>query len=57
MERPKLHRAIAAAAAAAVTLGILSAVTSIAAKDQARLAQARGVQVLAAASATATVKR
>jgi hypothetical protein len=57
MQKPKLHRAIAAAAAAAITLGILSAVTSIAAEDQARLAQARSVQVLAAANAPTTVKR
>jgi len=57
MEKLKLHRAIAAAAAAAITLGMLSAITSIAAKDQARLAQARSVQVVAAANAAGTPKR
>jgi len=57
MEKPKLHRAIAAAAAAAITLGILSVITSIAAEDQARLARARSVQVLAAANTPDTVKR
>jgi hypothetical protein len=57
MDEPKLYRAFAAAAAAAVTLGLLSAVVSIAAEDQATLAAARNVPLLVAAKAPETTKR
>jgi hypothetical protein len=57
MEKPKLHRVIAAAAAAAITLGLFSAVASIAAEDQATLAAARSVSVLVAANAPETMNR
>jgi hypothetical protein len=57
MNTSTLHRAIAAAAAAAVTLGIFSSVVSIAADDQAELAAARNVPALVASVAPDTTKR
>lgn len=56
MKLPKLYRALAATAAASITLGIFSAVTSIAAEDRARLAYAH-TQVFVAANAPDAVTR
>jgi len=57
MDKPKFHRAIAAAIAAAITLGIFSAVVSIAAEDQATLAAVRSVHTLVASKAPETKSR
>jgi len=57
MTKPNLHRAIAATAAAAITLGLFSAIVSIAAEDQARLVAARSVHEIVVAKAPATVNR
>ena len=57
MESLKLHRAIAAAAAAAITIFIFSGVNSIAAEDRARLAYAHSVHLLIAANAPDTIRR
>lgn len=57
MNKPILHRAIAAAVAAAITLGLFSAVVSIGAEDQARLSAARNLPLLVAAKAPETTSR
>ena len=57
MNKPNFHRAIAAAAAAAITLGLFSTIASIAAADQAKLAAARSVHTLVAAKAPDTMNR
>jgi uncharacterized protein YfaQ (DUF2300 family) len=57
MNKPTLHRAIAAAAAAAITLSLFSAIVSIAAEDQATLAAARSVHTLVATKAPETTNR
>ena len=57
MSKPNFQRAIAAAAAATVTLSLFSAIVSIAAEDQAKLVAARSVHELVAAKAPATMNR